>query len=273
MTRVHFRAGLVLFAFRALAGLVVSYPLARSIGALLATSMPDGDLSLFAPGGFPLLETLRVGSRAIPAAVEGAALQTFALSALGLPPLVAALVLLDDRSVPVARAAARSVETFGAMLVVSGMTLLAQALVLVLSSFLVSGATTLSAVATNEMAADSFPLAAILLGVIGIELLSMLRDVARAVIVVRDEQGLSAIRTALSVFPGGFRTLAGTSVTNVAMSAIVVYAAASLTTKLDVSRPGALRVASVFLVHQCVLAALVWLRLRFLGKALDVAPR
>jgi hypothetical protein len=120
------------------------------------------------------------------------------------------------------------------------------------------------------MAADAIPLAAMVTGAIVLEVLSMLRDVARAAVVVRDERGLSAIKTALFVFPSGFRALAGTCVTNAMASAVVVYAALALTTKLDVSRPGAFRVFSVFVVHQGVLAALVWLRLRFLGKALDV---
>jgi hypothetical protein len=123
-----------------------------------------------------------------------------------------------------------------------------------------SGATTRSA--------DLAYVAAVGFGALMALGLGLGRDLARAAAVrgsLRAKEALLAGWQVLARFPG--RALLGWAAPASAGLALVLIAAA-LTTTLDVSRPGAWRIALVALLHQAVAYALCWCRAFWLHTSL-----
>jgi hypothetical protein len=107
----------------------------------------------------------------------------------------------------------------------------------------------------------------------GLFAISVAEDVVRAALVKHDGAPLlracGVARRAILAAP--VRVVTAAAGPLFAGAALVVVGA-WLTGVIDVSRPGALRVAGVFMVHQAVALALAALRVRWLGSALALVP-
>lgn len=268
--KVTLRAVTLLYLYRAAAALVVGYPIARTFGALGPTALPDGDLTLFAPTGMRLLEALRLGARAIPASLESGSMVAILLAILGLFPLAAALTDLENPHATRGQLSSTAANRLPSFLLLSGATVLSQAVLVMMMVFVVTHVSALTDSLRNERTADLIPL---LFGVFGFSTLlavGIVQDLARAAVIRHGARGIDSLRiagTTLVTTPRAvFAAFAGPAVA----TALVVAAAAALTSVCDVSRPGAWRVASVFFAHQLAVVAIVALRLRALGAALTL---
>ena len=269
--RITKTALIVLSSYRVAAALVIAYPAARSLGALGAASLPDGDLALFQPGGMFLLETLRLGARTLSASAESATVVAIAFATIGLLPLAAALA---DMVAPGSTRAERwglAATRAPTLLFLRGATFLVQVVVAVGTRILMVAAASLTESFPDERVTDLVPLAVGLAGLVAVFVVGVTEDVARARVVRLGASGVEAardaceavIRAPASVLPGFLGPALG--------SAFVIAAVAWLAGLIDVSRPGSLRIAGVFAAHQVAVVAIVALRLRALGVALALA--
>lgn len=284
------RASLLLYAYRVVSSAVVAYPMARVLASFGATMHAEGDRSFFAPGGFTLLEALRLGGPALGAAVESSALVGSFVAVLGLVPLAACLSILVRPGGGRGDIARHSVELFPIFLKLGAATLCIQGAIWAVAgaaSPLLSGFT---GVITNEQARDILVVLALLPAGALIVALGIWEDFARAAAVFGARRVLDAARSGLSAFLERPAVAIGTYVATAAVGCSTVALSAAIIGAIDVSRPGSWRLAAAFTVHQAVLlvvAALrvLWLRvgpLRFAGGGpsghglpvdLSVAPR
>jgi hypothetical protein len=281
--RALLRATVVLYVYRLLASAIVAYPAARVVASFGPTKHPDGDRILFVAGGLHLYELLRLGKSAIAAAVEASAAVFGLLAAVALVPLGAALAILLDGDARFGNATRRSVELFPTFVALAGLTLFVQG---AFSVGGIGGAHLLSDALDampDERLHDLLVVAALLPVGAAIVGVGILEDFARAAAAVRKGRALEAARDGLRALLSNPLGILGTYVGLVAVGAATVALAALATAACDVSRPGALRVAGVFLVHQAALFILsglrvVWFRSglsrleRFLGPSSDGLP-
>lgn len=262
------RAVMLQYGYRVLAAFVVAYPATKTIGAISA-SFPGGDRALFEPGGFYLLEALRVGSPLVPAAIEGAAVVGAILAFAGLFPLAVSLEVLRRPSASLGDAVRCGATRFPTFALVGAVTVLAQVAVIILASAAL-GALPLHSF-LNERNADVLLVVLAAPPALGVFALGVVEDLVRAELVSGDGAWpralVRALRT-LSVRSGDvLRHLWLPSLG----APLLVLAAVFATTAIDVSRPGALRVGAVFVMHQLVVLGIVVLRTGWLRGALALA--
>lgn len=260
------RPVLTLWAFRVGAGLVVSYPAARTLSAF--SPSPDGDALLFAPGGLHLMEALRLGWRPLGAAAESTSAVGLGLAFAGLFPLAASLALLAHPRATVPEAAARAAEALPGLLLLGGATVLAQGAVAVFSSMALSQLSYSLGSLANEKTADLLVLLAGLVVLSVVLTLGLVQDLARAAIVHHRMRPVGAAIVGLRALvarPGavarGWLGPAGLGVALVGATAWAVGA-------IDVSRPGAGRIAAALALHQATVLVLAGLRVRWLSRTL-----
>jgi hypothetical protein len=256
------------YGYRLVVAFVVAYPATKTIGAI-AASFPGGDRALFEPGGFYLLEALRVGSPPVPAAIEGAAVVGVLLAFGGLFPLAVSLEVLRRPSASLGDAVRRGAARFPTFAVVGAVTVLAQAAVITLASGAL-GALPLHSF-LNERNADVLLVGLAAAPALGVFALGVVEDLVRGEMVSGTEAPLSALFRALQTLrsrPGDvLRRLWLPSLGAPLLALAAVFA----TTGIDVSRPGALRVSAVFAMHQLVVLGIVVLRTEWFRGALALA--
>jgi hypothetical protein len=266
------RPVLTLWVFRAGAGLVVSYPAARTLSSFGPAS-PEGDALLFAAGGLHLMEALRLGGRALGAAVESASAVGLLVAFVGLLPLAAALAMLASPHAGARAAASRAVETWPALVLLGGGSVLAQAAVAALSSAALSKASDVVGALTNERNADLLLLATGAAAALVVLAIGLLQDLARAAM-VRDRLGASdAVVAGLRALLARPAAVAGAWLGPSALGGVVVLGGAWAVSAVDVSRPSGARVAAVLVLHQAAALALAGLRVRWLTRSLALVPR
>lgn len=267
---VTLRALMILCLYRAAAATIVGYPIARTLGSLGPTALPDGDVSLFAPSGMQLLEALRFGARAIPASVESGSIVAIVLATVGLFPLAVALTALENPRATRGQLSSAAADRLPSFLFLSGATLLSQAVLAMTTALVVTGVSGLTDSFRNERTADLVPLLLGVIGLLAVLAVGVVQDVARAAVIRHGVRGIDSIRIAGTTLVATPRAVFGAFAGPMVATAFVVAAAAALTSACDVSRPGAWRIASVALVHQLAVVAIVALRLRALGAALTL---
>ncbi len=269
----HRPGGIVAFwGLRLLAAWLLAAPIASALGGTGVARFPDGDALFFAPGGTYLMEALVHGIGPLVSALENTVWFALILGYLCLVPLAGLLYALCRggrlRPGDVARGA---LEMFAPFTLLAGMTLVAQAVVVVLGFILLS---VLRASVYHSLDARHADLcllgvsAVVLLAVIG---LGIVQDLARAAL-ARHERGVrAALAAALhTARRRPFAALAGWlvpavwSIAAIALGALAVGA-------LHVERSGTARVMAVLALHQLVALALVALKARWLASALRLA--
>jgi hypothetical protein len=267
-----FAAGM-LYAYRLVGAFVLAYPAARTLGAFGPMASPEADQALFEPGGYHLLEALRLAGHAVPASVESAAVLLSAVGILGLVPLALAQASLAAPGGTPADWGARAAAVLPRLLVLGGGTMLARAGLVIGGLVAVGAASTLGEGARDERVPVALG-AAVLAPLLSLWLLlGIVQDLARASVVRLDAtvgDGLSRALTTLRERPAAvlgayaLLTLAGGSAVGLA-----AWAAGAL----DVSRPGSARVWGAFAAHQSAVLALVVLRVAWLGRALALVSQ
>lgn len=258
------RAWVVVYAYRVVASSIVAYPMARALASFGATMHSEGDRGLFEPGGFALLEALRLGGPALGAAAESGALIGGFVAVLGLVPLAACLTALvrpDDGHGDIAK---RSVELFPVFLKLGASTLCIQGAVCAVAAAAAPLLSGLAGVIANEQARDLLVALVLLPAVAVVVGLGIWEDFARAAAVFGARRVFDAAGrgwTALLERPaaalGVYLATAAAGWATVALSAAIVGI-------IDVSRPGSWRVAGAFATHQAALLVLAALRVLWL---------
>ncbi|HEX7668196.1 MAG TPA: hypothetical protein VF395_01365, partial [Polyangiaceae bacterium] len=156
------------------------------------------------------------------------------------------------------------------LLVLAGATVLVQALVLTFTVMLATGAGSLAGSLRNERTSDLAPLAVGAVGLLLCFALGVVRDLARAATVRHATAALESVRIAARTLSSAPRAVLRAFVTPALVAVALVIGGAAFTSVLDVSRPGAWRVAAVGLEHQLVILAIVVLRLGALARALTL---
>jgi hypothetical protein len=263
------RASLVLYAYRAAASTMVAYPIAKAFTAFGATMHPDGDRVFFEPGGFRLVEALRLGSASLGAAVQSGALVGLVTAVVGLVPLAAALAMLADPGRPRGDVAKRALEVFPVFLKLGAATVFVQAVICGGAAAVAPTLSGFAGVMVNEQARDIavsmalLPAAALVVG------LGIWEDFARAAATLGEHRAIDAARSGWAALlrhrTRALRVYLGTVVAGCAAVAI----SAAAVGLIDVSRPGPIRVLGAALAHQATLFAVAGLRAIWLGAGLS----
>ena len=254
---------------RLVCGFCLAFPLASLIGASGIGQRGEGDRALFEGGGYLLLEVVRLQGPELMAAVRGL-IPLFGVGLLLTALCNAALLVtlskrgrLDLRDV-----LAAALERWPGLLVIGAGTGLGQALLFGVGAAVVAAVpdSMSKPVATSVGQLGAWLVVAALAGALG-----GFSDVSKACFVRNDAklttalaQGfVCAVRRPLSACFGWlpYAFLFGGA----------VLAAAQLTEALDVSQPGAWRIALVWLLHEAVVVISVALRATWFARALRLA--
>lgn len=266
--RAILRAAIVLWAARIAFALCASYPLARTMAAIGAELRPEGDASLFTPGGFLLLDTLEIGTAPIRSAMKSAAQVSLVLSVLALFPLALAMGILVKRQTRWPDLFGEAMQWLPRFVLLSGATLLLQALAIAALALL-RGLTPVSA--TDERLPALVTAGAVVVGGFLVIGLGLVRDLARAAVVLGTRQSVKAdIRMAVGVFrKKPTAVMAGWSGPAL-IQVVLVTVGAILARWIDVAQPGAARIMAVAFVHQGVVLLCCALRSLWLSRSLDL---
>lgn len=262
---------LAVAGLRLLSGFCVALPLASLVAESGIGARAEGDRALFEEGGYLLLEVLRLQGPNLSAALLG----LLPVVALGLALTAACnltlfVALNFEGRLQLQAWLAHAGRALPGFLLLSAATAALQAALFLAGSIATAGLPDMMArpVAATALEASVWLSIAALAGALG-----GLSDVAKASM-VRHGSGASAsienaVRSAKSspiACCFGWLPPAGALL-------LAVGAAAELTSALDVARPGGLRVALVFLVHQLVIVASVWLRAAWFARASRLSAR
>jgi len=260
---------MMLWIARTLSALLVASPLVFAIQASGLVSGPERDAPLFRAGALVLLELIRVGAPELGAAGKIAALLLLLSGLFGLLALGASLASLCEKTAlnfgENARRGASYWLRFVGLSVIAG---LSYAALLLLCSLL-SGALGSALHGANERAQTLAPLALVALGLGGAFVIGAVHDLARAVVVEKDERARPALLGALSVLRARPAAVLLGAFPSVSANACAWLVAASVLMRLDLSASRI--VALAFVIHQAAIFFALVFRVRWLERALELA--
>jgi hypothetical protein len=197
-------AVLVVWAWEALLGLAISWPIA-SVAHRVYGSHPDGDAPVFRAGGLELLDLLAHSMAAGGPIACAVILVVLAASVAGLFPsamLLASMTFVTRaRTPPPLRAAmARASTAFAPSVTALLATRALQGVLLAVGLSLAKAASTLAVARLGEAAGDKALLAVVLPFVLVCGVAGIVGDLARATVIRFDARGGDALRVAARVF-------------------------------------------------------------------------
>lgn len=255
---------LLLFAHRALGGLLISLPVAATLGATTA-QYPRGASELFDPGGLVLLEALRLSRRALPAIAWSGGALTLALAALGLLPLGMLIAGLGRRGpLTAALLFTRAWSAAGPLALLFGFTLAAQVVTAALLALL--GGKLLDALRLVPPTEDLAFLALFALIFLVLAAIGVIRDLAYAAAVHEGRGFYTAVVRALRAAASRPLRVFFAWASRALLGALGFAAAAWLAPGArDAATPAILL---AFVLHQAALAGLAFARASWLAAAL-----
>lgn len=258
------------YASHALAATLLALPATALVAGTGLGRFESGDRLLFQPGGTFLAEAARVLAPQAPSHVASSFGTATLVAVLLLAPHAALLVSLSraERE-PQAVIWGRAVTHLPVLISLSGAAALAQA-VLLFATLSIATELRASLGSWTARSADLAYLFALTLGLVAVLAVGILRDLGRAAAVrgaLGSRASLEAGLKALARAPG--RALFRWAMPAAAGLALVALGAV-LTSALDVSRPGAWRVALVALVHQAIAFGLCFCRASWLSSSLGL---
>jgi hypothetical protein len=259
------------YASHAVAAALLALPATALVAGTGIGRFESGDRLLFQPGGVILAEVARILAPEAPSHVASSLGTATVVGVLLLVPHAALLVTLarDDRQ-PHAAVWGRACGHLPALLSLSGIAALAQ-VVLLSGTLAMADELRASLGSWTARSADLAYVVVIALGLVVMLAVGIARDLGRAAVV----RGALGSRAALEA---GLKALArapGRALYRWALPALgglaLVAIGAGLTALLDVSRPGAWRVALVMVVHQAIAYGLCFCRAFWLSASLGLA--
>lgn len=269
LARRRIGAIVLLWASRLCASLLVAWPVADVFRALGAGRGVERDASLFEPGALFLLEALRLGNKALLAALQTAAFSWCLFSLLLLVPVSALLVALaHEGRLELGAWLGRALQHVPRFLLLAGVTMLAQALILLAFVLLYIPLHRLWLGRVSEKASDLFSVAWFGLAAAGVVLFSVVHDLARAANVrygARASDNLVHAIAVLRQWPGKLSaSWAGVGIASLLLIAGAAYAVDAA----HIERPDTWRIVVVAFVHQGAALGLAALRAAWLALLL-----
>lgn len=258
---------------RALLAVLLAYPLASAAGALVR-GYPRGDAELFDGGALMLLELGRVLEPTLPALTGQASVVVVLAMVLGLLPMAALIVAIGHRG-PLRFGAVlgRAGERMGALVLLLGMALMAQAFCLVAPVLLAQWV--IERMAWYPPREDIVRTVGIVVGVLLALAVGVAHDLSRVAAVQRRLGFYDAGALGLRTFTRSLGRALGGYAWRAALAGALVVLGYLLVTRLPVEGRGA--IVMPWVVHQGALLAAFALRASWLGAALRMveakAPR
>lgn len=252
---------LLTWASVALPALVLALPIGGVSGAYFGERL-DGDAFLFAPGGEPLLEAMRLVHRELVGFAVAAPWLAAAYALAAVLPWACLLVSLSAPPLPLSAIAARALSRMPTLTLLLGLGLACRAIVAAIGS---SVASSLGGASANDRTATLLSVAA---GGATLALLAAVRvlhDLASAAACRHGTRAPSAALHALATLAERPAALLARWAALAAGRLALVVLAGWATAHVGVSSGG--RVLAVFLLHQATLFALVVLRAAWLRVA------
>lgn len=266
------RALVALWLLQSGVGVVLALPWWAGVAFHETARHPRGDSPLFEAGAL-LFGDLALGlAPQLGSMATGTFLLLLVGSVLWLVPRAAFIESLHaPPHQPIAVAAGRGVRRFPAFVLVTGAISLTQLLVLFFTLSLAASAASTFVDSLGERGSDQLAAGVLLLGLLLIASLGIVRDLGFCHAVSQDGSGLTSLIRALSVFVARPATSLFAWAAHAIWGASTVLAAAWLVGLIDVSQPGAWRLALVLAVHQLALLVLTLLRGAWLSRALSLS--
>jgi hypothetical protein len=273
-TRVSSYAPCLGLSYVALVGssTLVAFPILAALARIGVGRLPEGDRALFEPGALMLLEIVRLGRPWLARAFEASAILAVASSLTTLPITAAVMVRLMHEKPPQWRVwLGRTLGRVPTFLLLGGVTMLARATVLVVLAVSAARYHDMLRVTSGSRAADLPLLAGTLLATLIVALLGAFQDLTRAVAVARQADGYGALTGGLSIVRHRplrwlLPWLAAAGGT-LAAALVTAWSAAAF----DLSRDGAWRASTDFLLTQVAVAMALTTRVWWFDRALQLA--
>ena len=259
----------IYFASHVTAALVLALPTTALVAGTGVGRFPEGDRLLFQPGGVVLTEVVRAITPALSAQAVSSLVVATLVSVLLLLPHAALLVSLSAVREPQAAVWGRAVGHLPSLVWLSGVALLAQA-IMAFGMLTLAGTLRDALGSVTTRTADLAYVAVLALALLATVAIGLVRDLGRAAAVTGSPDSKTALLHGLRAFartPG--RSLLGWGAPAAAGLALVAVGAI-LTSALDVARPGTWRVAVVALVHQAIAYALCFCRAFWLSASIAI---
>jgi hypothetical protein len=251
-----------------MAALFVALPFAQAISAPLA-AFPAGERLLFEPGGAHLIEVVRLHAIQIAASLRTSGWLLVGFGFVQLAPLGTLLGALSRTERPtVAELLADGVRHLPAFALLSGLTVLAQAVLLVgagIPAVLLRSALQFR---LGPVGADLTSASAVLAVLLAVGLTGVVQDLARAALVATRQGFVGALTTALRTFALGAVQIGSSWLWRWGVGVGLVVGAAALSSALGPDKAGAGRLLATVLCQQMAIAGVVYLRASWLRAAL-----
>jgi hypothetical protein len=256
---------LVMYLLRALPALLLAWPVARLFGDV-TLALPRGDRVLFDEGASYLVEVVRLYRPQLTSVAEGSMALWLLVAYLGLLPVAAWLALLTSEgpqdTITLAKRAARALGTLSLLL---GIALLAGALALLLPTAFFGLLESKLAEHAGDVAYDLVHGGFRALSVLAVAVVLIVQDLARAAALRDDRGALSAAIAACRTFRAHWLSALGWWAAHATAGLALVALAALASAQIGVE--GGVAFASVALLHQLVIMAMVCLRTHWLARS------
>jgi hypothetical protein len=263
----------VVFGLKLLGAGAVGLPIGAAVLGTGVTQWPGGDAVLWEPGGGLLGELVWNHPWVFIAALRASGWLALLAAGLGLLPLIALMVALSNAGrLGWSSLAARTVEHLGAFAALAGMTVAAQGVLMFAAGLFAVGVHRPLAERWGERGSDLTGLGVLALAGLGVLVLGILEDLARAVVVRARARLRTALPRALTIARRHAWSILGAYLPRALWSLALLVGAAAVVLLVRLDRPDTWRVGAAFFVHQTAAFGLVWLRASWLSRALACAP-
>lgn len=244
-------------AYRFAMGLAVATPFAITVAAEATGEHPRSDAVLWQPGGYDLLETLRVIADSVAAPLAGGAVTLFALSFGWLVCLAALIAHLGDGELDGTGLLLRALERFAPLTILHGLTLVGQTIAIGGAAWLASR------FATPDPSGDELRIAMLAGGLLLAGLMAVGHDAARVVCVQERPGVFGLINRTFELLCQRPLALLGAAASRGALAWIALLAGLGSATHLIAG--GALPLAGAVILQLVAIATYVGLRASWLG--------
>ncbi|MCB9586429.1 MAG: hypothetical protein H6718_13585 [Polyangiaceae bacterium] len=259
----------LVYAARLLAGWLVAAPIVAAINGSGLLSFPQGDASLFAPGGDSLVALVQTSYRFLGSAMRDSSWAFCLAAALGLLPYAFWLFALGHSGrLSLGEAAGQALQSLPRLVLLSALSLVLSGILAVLAAVTWGALYDPLVARVNERSVDLWRLASLLPFALLWLWLSMLTDLSRAAVVQHNARFRLSLRLAWRAFKAQKLVMLSSWLTPWLWGVALIAGAALIVERIAVEQPGGWRVLLAWLLHQLVIVGLLLLRASWYTRAL-----
>ncbi len=259
----------LVYTTRLLAGLLIAAPIVGAINGSGLLTFPQGDATLFAPGGDSLAALVQTSYRSLGGALRESSWLLCLSAMLGLLPHAFWLCALGDSGrLGLGEAAGRALERLPRLLLLSALSLVVSGILAVLAALVWGALYDPLAARVDERAVDLWRIASLLPWAALWIWLSILTDLSRAAVVQHDAKLRTSLRLAWRAFKAQKLIMLSSWLSPWLWGIAVIAGGALIVERIAVEQTGGWRVLLAWLLHQLVIVGLLLLRATWYTKAL-----